>query len=112
MMDYKDYSDMQARVSELMPKTKQVTDGVEMGIIMEDFLNSMDDKRLEDFLNYMTSFAHRTLQQKYFGLLLDSVKMFASMEYYDDRNRVSVEKAQKIQEFMENNGIPMRVPLI
>lgn len=110
-MAKKTYAEMQMAIEKAYKK-ELTTDGTELGVIMENFLNSYGDDRIEDFLEYMTQCAHRTLQQKYFGLVLKSIEKFAEMQYYDGRNESSVEKAKKLVSLMQENNIGTRMPLI
>lgn len=110
-MAKKTYAEMQMAI-ENAHKKELTTDGTELGVIMENFLNSYGEDRVEDFLQYMTQCAHRTLQQKYFGLVLKSIEKFAEMEHYDGRNESSVEKAKKLVSLMQESNISTRMPLI
>jgi hypothetical protein len=110
-MAKKTYAEMQMAIENAYKK-ELTTDGIELGVIMENFLNSYGDDRIDDFLQYMTQCAHRTLQQKYFGLVLKSIEKFAEMQYYDGRNESSVEKAKKLVSLMQENNIGTRMPLI
>ena len=110
-MAKKTYAEMQMAI-ENAHKKELTTDGTELGVIMENFLNSYGDDRIDDFLQYMTQCAHRTLQQKYFGLVLKSIEKFAEMDHYDGRNECSVEKAKKLVSLMQENNIGTRMPLV
>lgn len=110
-MAKKTYAEMQMAI-ENARKKEMTTDGTELGVIMENFLNSYGEDRVEVFLQYMTQCAHRTLQQKYFGLVLKSIEKFAEMEHYDGRNESSVEKAKKLVSLMQENNISTRMPFI
>lgn len=55
---------------------------------------------------------HRTLQQMYFNIVLQSIEDFANVQSYDGRNRAAVETARKLQAFMKENYINTRLPLI
>lgn len=110
-MAKKTYAEMQMAIENAYKK-ELTTDGTEVGVIMENFLNSYGSDRIEDFLQYMTQCAHRTLQQKYFGLVLKSIQAFAEMEHYDGRNERSVETAKKLVSLMEENNVPTKMPLI
>jgi hypothetical protein len=110
-MAKKTYAEMQMAIEKAHEK-ELTTDGTELGVIMENFLNTYGDDRIEDFLEYMTQCAHRTLQQKYFGLVLKSIEKFAEMEHYDGRNENSVEKAKKLVSLMQENNISTRMPFI
>jgi len=107
----KTYYQMQAAIEDAHKK-ELIKDGVELGVNVENILNSYNDDRIEDFLQYMTEYAHRTLQQKYFGLVLKSIVKFAEMQHYDGRNKCSVETAKQIVQLMEENNLPIRMPLI
>lgn len=110
-MAKKTYAEMQMAI-ENAHKKELTTDGTELGVIMENFLNSYGDDRIEDFLEYITQCAHRTLQQKYFGLVLKSIEKFAEMRHYDGRNESSVEKAKKLVSLMQENNMSTRMPFI
>lgn len=48
---------------------------------------------------------HPTLQQSFYRLLLECLKVMADdSRYYDDRNRASHEEAKDILAFLEENG--------
>ena len=110
-MAKKTYAEMQMAIDNAHKK-EMTTDGTELGVIMENLLNGSSDDRIEDFLEYMTQCAHRTLQQKYFGLVLKSIEKFAEMDHYDGRNECSVEKAKKLVSLMQENNIGTRMPLV
>ena len=93
-------------------ETKPITDGTELAVVVEDFLNTYCDDKIDEFIENITMFTHRTLQQKYFGLVLKSIEKFAENTHHDDRNKCSVETAKKIAELMKENNLPMRMPLI
>ena len=93
-------------------EAKPITDGTELAVVVEDFLNTYCDDKIDEFIENIIMFTHRTLQQKYFGLLLKSIEKFAESTHYDDRNKCSVETAKKIVELMKENNLPTRMPLI
>lgn len=87
--------------------------GRKLGQEMEDFLNTFtDDVRINSFLDYMTKNAHRTLQQKYFGLVLKSIRKFADLQNFDGRNEYAVKTAKKMEKFMNENYIGSDCPCI
>jgi hypothetical protein len=110
-MAKKTYAEMQMAIENAYKK-ELTKDGVELGVIIENFLNGYNNDNIDDFLQYMTEHAHRTLQQKYFGLVLKSIQKFAEMERYDGRNERSVETAKKLVSLMEENNVPTKMPLI
>ena len=84
-------------------------------IIIEDFsrlFSIIKHDKIDEFIDNIIMFTHRTLQQKYFGLLLKSIEKFAEKTHYDGRNKCSVETAKKIMELMKENNLPTRMPLI
>ena len=111
-MNGEKYCEMSTKVSNLSSSVKYTKDGTELGMIVENFLNGYNDENVDEFLEYMTNFAHRTLQQKFFGLVMKSILKFAEVEHYDLRNLRSVETAKKLQELIKENNIPTRMPLI
>ena len=93
-------------------EVKPINDGTELAVVVEDFLNTYCDDKIDEFIDNIIMFTHRTLQQKYFGLLLKSIEKFAEKTHYDGRNKCSVETAKKIVELMQENNLPTRMPLI
>ena len=94
---------------------KEIEKGENMGKEMEDFLNTFsDEERKNAFLDYMTKYAHRTLQQRFFALLLEGIERFASLEdrQCDGRNEYSVKTARKIKKLMDENKIGVNCPYI
>lgn len=89
-------------------------DGRVIGSLMEDFVNGAFESDKKEFVKYMTTTAHRTLQQIYFNIILSSIKAFAEMEDWqvDGRNQMSHETAKKIQAFLKENNLDFNMPLI
>ena len=110
-MAKKTYAEIQEAIRKAYSK-ELTTDGTELGVVVENFLNAYGDERIDDFLEYMTNNAHRTLQQKYFGMVLKSIKKFAEMQNYDGRNKCSVETAQSLMKLIEDNNVAQYMPLI
>lgn len=50
---------------------------------------------------------HRTLQQNLTRLCVAWLKELSNMEYFDDRNKASVEFAKSIKEQLDNVALPM-----
>lgn len=92
--------------------TSFANNGKLMGRLMEDFCNGMDKDDIEGFCKYMTEDTHRTLQQIFFNVVLQYIKTYAEYKYDDQRNASSHHKAKVILNFLEENGIALRSPLI
>lgn len=66
----------------------------------------------EKVAEYMTR-EHRTLQQTFTKLCVDWLKQLSEVEYYDDRNRASVEFAKslmsmsEVKDLLDKTGFPM-----
>ena len=59
----------------------------------------------DEFVNEMSR-QHRTLQQRYTLLCVAWLKKLANTEYYDDRNKASVEFAKSIKKELDNAVFP------
>lgn len=80
---------------------------------VEDFINDMSCDE-EGFISQVINKYHRTLQQKYFGLMLKTIEAIAKQEDYriDGRNRYANLIAKSIIIFLEENKYPVGCPLI
>jgi len=69
-----------------------------------DFVNNMSMQPKEFAELVMRE--HRTLQQSMFGVMLETIKMWAEMSEsgrYDLRNEYTVKTSKKIMELLDNN---------
>lgn len=75
------------------------------------WLNGNHDNKI--FMERILS-QHRTLQQEYFNLCLNSIKAFAEMDerMVDPRNYVAHDKAKKIYQFLQENNISVNSIII
>lgn len=83
---------------------------MELYNIMSRHINR--DLDIDAYLKYHLT-DHRTLQQKFTGLCLSWVAMVGDENYrFDGRNQHSHEQCAKILEFIKQNNIYTRMPLI
>ncbi|MCQ2739773.1 MAG: hypothetical protein MJ237_06055 [bacterium] len=113
-METEKYYQMEMEVREYHNNSERIRKGSHMGAALEDFINGASTDTMQDVVDYVLTFAHRTLQQKIFTLACLIIKGFAEMENcrVDGRNRVANEKAKKIYAFMQENYISVHNPLI
>lgn len=90
------------------------SNGAVIANMMEDFVNGMSDKDKNAFIEQITTRTHRTLQQIFFNLMKDTIMAFAEMKDWqiDGRNESTNRMAKKIKEFLDENGLNYRLPLI
>lgn len=77
---------------------------------MEDFVNDYGMDR-EGFANDMLRW-HRTNQQSFISLMLHCIAKFATEGSTDPRNELGVKTCQKLYNFMEENFIATKLPMI
>lgn len=70
--------------------------------------NFDNQKFIEDF-----SMEHRTLQQQFTSLCFAWINHVGSPEYrFDGRNEYSHQQCEKLNQFMKENGMGSRMPMI
>lgn len=77
---------------------------------MEDFVNDIGMDR-EGFAETLLKM-HRTNQQSFISLMLHCISEFATKGTTDMRNELGVKTCQKLHDFMEENYIATKLPMI
>ena len=89
------------------------TQGQFMARKVEDFINNMSCDE-EGFVDQVINRYHRTLQQKYFGLMLKTITEIADQPDYrvDGRNEYSYKVANEIVSFLKEKQLAFNCPCI
>lgn len=114
IMTQEKYYELEQDVQSYNKNNSRIEKGAAAASTIASFLNGAGYEQVQNFLLQMTEKEHRTLQQLYFNLVLQSIKKFATLpeNCIDPRNQCSVKKAQKIYEFMQNEDISIQSPMV
>ena len=75
-------------------------------IVVSDMLNGFGNEKVNDFVASLMK-DHRTLQQCFMRLIVKIIEAWADAEYFDDRNKATIELAKKLNVVIKDSYLPM-----
>ncbi len=75
-------------------------------IVISDMLNGYGNEKNDAFIQALMS-DHRTLQQSFMRLITNVIKAWAKTEYFDDRNKATIELAEKLNVIIKDSYLPL-----